>query len=63
MTNTTLFLDGSHDNSQFLYSNKYRFYIFNKFRLNNPYKILNRRLQTLKNTTTIPIIRTIPGTK
>ena len=40
----------------FLYPDKYRFY-FKGFCLNNPQKILNRRLQPLKNTTIIPIIR------
>ena len=39
----------THDNSKFLYPNKYRFHFLNRFRLNNPYEILNRRLQPLKN--------------
>ena len=33
----------THDNSKFLYHNKYWFYFLNRFRLNNPQKILNRR--------------------
>ena len=48
----------TRDNSKFLYPNKYRFYYFNRFRLNNPQKpVLNRRLQPLKYTTINPIIR------
>ena len=40
-----------------LYPNKYQFYLFKIFCSNNPYKILNHRLQPLKNTMIIPIIR------
>ena len=43
----------THDNSKLLYPNKYRFYFLIDFTWTTQ-KILNRRLQPLNNTTTIP---------